>query len=80
MASARADVVGTYRKRARHYDITARLYYALGYPMGTHRRRAVRALGLKPGDTVVEIGCGTGLNFALLEGRSAPTGGSSAST
>jgi ubiquinone/menaquinone biosynthesis C-methylase UbiE len=30
------------------------------------RRLSVEALALGPGDTVVEIGCGTGLNFALL--------------
>jgi len=27
----------------------------------------VRALRLRPGDTVVEIGCGTGLNVTLAE-------------
>ncbi len=30
------------------------------------RRRAVAALGLTPGADVLEIGCGTGLNFRLL--------------
>jgi demethylmenaquinone methyltransferase/2-methoxy-6-polyprenyl-1,4-benzoquinol methylase len=35
--------------------------------IGLWRRKAIEALALRPGDTVVEIGCGTGLNFALLE-------------
>ena len=33
-----------------------------------------RALGLRPGDTVVDIACGTGLNFPLLEEAIGPDG------
>lgn len=65
--SVQEHVIATYRRRAQRYDLTARLYYLLGYPQGRHRRRAVQALQLKPGDTVVEIGCGTGLNFGLIQ-------------
>jgi ubiquinone/menaquinone biosynthesis C-methylase UbiE len=64
----------TYRDRARRYDITANLYYLLGFRVQASRRRAVRALGLRPGDTVVEIGCGTGLNFSLLQQAIGPEG------
>jgi ubiquinone/menaquinone biosynthesis C-methylase UbiE len=39
-----------------------------------YRKRAIAALGLRPGDTVVEIGCGTGLNFAMIEKRIGPQG------
>lgn len=56
-----------YRKRARHYDVTANLFYLVGFREWAYRKRAVRALDLHKGDTVVEIGCGTGLNFALLQ-------------
>lgn len=73
-ADTRENVLGVYRKRARHYDRTARLYSLFGYRMQNHRRRAVQALQLRPGDTVVEIGCGTGLNFALIEEQIGPEG------
>jgi demethylmenaquinone methyltransferase/2-methoxy-6-polyprenyl-1,4-benzoquinol methylase len=62
----RNQLIETYRKRARHYDLTSRFGYAFG-PQRAHRRRAVQALQLRPGDSVVEIACGTGLNFALIE-------------
>jgi demethylmenaquinone methyltransferase/2-methoxy-6-polyprenyl-1,4-benzoquinol methylase len=63
----RARLIEVYRKKAKHYDVTSRLYPAPGYPQRGQRRRAVEALDLRPGDTVVDVACGTGLNFQLLE-------------
>ena len=36
--------------------------------------RAIRGLGLRPGDSVVDIACGTGLNFTLIEQKIGPDG------
>lgn len=66
-ARMRAEVRETYEKGAPFYDLAVWLYYAAGMRIGLWRRMVVEALALRPGDTVVEIGCGTGLNFALLE-------------
>lgn len=68
------EVRGVYRRRAKRYDFTANLYYLIGFRERRYRRAAVAALALQPGDTVVELGCGTGLNFALLEQAIGPTG------
>lgn len=38
------------------------------------RRRAVTRLGLSGGDTVLEVGCGTGRNLPLLVGAVGPQG------
>jgi demethylmenaquinone methyltransferase/2-methoxy-6-polyprenyl-1,4-benzoquinol methylase len=67
-------LIETYRKKAKHYDITSRFYPAPGYPQRAHRLRAVQALGLRPGDRVIDIACGTGLNFPLLEEVIGPDG------
>jgi demethylmenaquinone methyltransferase/2-methoxy-6-polyprenyl-1,4-benzoquinol methylase len=74
MNQMRKHVIETYRARARHYDLTANLYYLLGFREWAYRRRAVQELRLRPGATVVEIGCGTGLNFPLIEQAIGPDG------
>jgi ubiquinone/menaquinone biosynthesis C-methylase UbiE len=70
----RGRLIEVYRKKAKHYDITSRLYPAPGYPQQAQRLRAVQALGLRAGDTVIDIACGTGLNFELLEQAIGPDG------
>ena len=70
----REHLIEVYRKKAKRYDLTSRLYPAPGYPQRAQRRRAVEALGLRPGDSVVDVACGTGLNFSLLEEAIGPQG------
>jgi demethylmenaquinone methyltransferase/2-methoxy-6-polyprenyl-1,4-benzoquinol methylase len=72
--STHERLIETYRKKAKHYDVTSQLYPVPGYPQRGQRLRAVRALGLRPGDSVVDIACGTGLNFSLLEQAIGPAG------
>ena len=69
-----ARLIESYRKKANHYNFTSRLYPVPGYPQQAQRRRAVRALGLRPGDSVVDIACGTGQNFPLIEQAIGPAG------
>jgi ubiquinone/menaquinone biosynthesis C-methylase UbiE len=72
--STQERLIATYRKKARHYDATSRLYPAPGYPQRRQRLRAVEALDLRPGAHVVDVACGTGLNFSLLQERIGPGG------
>jgi ubiquinone/menaquinone biosynthesis C-methylase UbiE len=72
--STREHLIETYRKKAKHYDVTSRLYPVPGYPQRGQRLQAVQALGLRPGDSVVDIACGTGLNFSLIEQLIGPDG------
>jgi demethylmenaquinone methyltransferase/2-methoxy-6-polyprenyl-1,4-benzoquinol methylase len=67
-------LIETYRKKAKHYDLTSRLYPVPGYPQQAQRARAVQALGLRPGGSVIDIACGTGLNFSLIEQVIGPAG------
>jgi ubiquinone/menaquinone biosynthesis C-methylase UbiE len=61
-------VIDIYRKRAKQYDSSG---IAALEPW---RRKAVRTLNLGVGDLVVDIGCGTGLNFPLLQQAIGPKG------
>lgn len=66
MALTKNQIIALYRKRAANYDLSANLYYLIGFREFKYRKLAVQKLQLKQGSTVVEIGCGTGLNFPLL--------------
>ena len=72
--STREHLIATYRKKAKHYDIVSQFAPVPGYPQRAQRRRAIEALGLRPGDTVVDIACGTGQNFPLIEHTIGPEG------
>lgn len=61
---------GRYDRIARTYSTLEPLY--LIFPPA--RRRAVVALGLKAGDTVLEMGAGTGRNFRYLVETVGPSG------
>lgn len=63
------EVAEVYRKRAKSYNFTIQLYHLLGFRIGSYREQAIESLHLKVGDTVVDIGCGTGANFPLLVER-----------
>ncbi len=71
---SKEEVIDIYRKRAKRYDLTANLYRLVGFREPAYREMAVEALDLQPGNTVVEIGCGTGLNFPLLQEAVGPEG------
>jgi ubiquinone/menaquinone biosynthesis C-methylase UbiE len=56
-----------YRTHARFYDLTRWLTLR-------SRRKAVAALELRPGETVLDLGCGTGLGFSMLRRGVGPEG------
>jgi demethylmenaquinone methyltransferase/2-methoxy-6-polyprenyl-1,4-benzoquinol methylase len=55
-------------------DVVSRLACVIGFRDWAYRERAVELLGLAKGDRVVELGCGTGRNFPLLERAIGPSG------
>ncbi|MDZ4270310.1 MAG: methyltransferase domain-containing protein [Mycobacterium sp.] len=60
---------GRYRASARFYDqISAEPIYRAG------RVAAIDLMALRPGHHVLDIGCGTGLNFPLMQNRIGPSG------
>ncbi|HMA07202.1 MAG TPA: class I SAM-dependent methyltransferase [Ramlibacter sp.] len=58
----RSAALAQYRRRARYYDQELALFEPI-------REQAIANLRLQPGATVLDVGCGTGLSFGLLERR-----------
>ena len=67
METTNAQLQRFYRWNAPIYDLTR-------WVILRRRRLAVAALELAAGDTVLELGCGTGLNFSLLQRQVGATG------
>lgn len=74
MAIVREKVKHLYDAGARRYDFATILFRLAGLRMQTYRSEIVESLDLKRGDTVLELGCGTGLNFPLVLEKVGPTG------
>jgi demethylmenaquinone methyltransferase/2-methoxy-6-polyprenyl-1,4-benzoquinol methylase len=56
------------------YSTEAPLYDSRTKGFDTYRRRIVERLPLRPGDVVIDVGCGTGLCFPFLLERVGPAG------
>ena len=64
--SSNSKIINAYRKYAKNYDFAVHLYRLLGCKIPKYRKMTINGLELSKGDTVVELGCGTGLNFPLV--------------
>ena len=66
-APDRAAALAQYRRRAPIYDLELAVFEPI-------RRRAIALLAPQPGDTVIDVGCGTGLSLPLLHRAVGATG------
>lgn len=74
MAISREKVRDMYQSGAKNYDLTTVLFRLIGLRMKAYRLHAIKKLSLQRGDNVIELGCGTGLNFPILMKQIGPEG------
>jgi demethylmenaquinone methyltransferase/2-methoxy-6-polyprenyl-1,4-benzoquinol methylase len=74
MAISREKVRDMYQSGAKNYDLTTVLFRLIGLRMKSYRLHAIKKLSLQRGDNVIELGCGTGLNFPILMKQIGPEG------
>jgi len=73
MALSKQQIRSSYQSAAKYYDFALLLYGLIGIRKA-YRLRAVKLLRLQRGDRVVELGCGTGINFPLIVEQIGPEG------
>lgn len=66
-APDRAAALAQYRSRASFYDLELALFEPI-------RQEAISQLALRRGDTVLDVGCGTGLSLGRLQQEVGPKG------
>ncbi len=74
MTLTKQETRDLYRRRAKRYDLSVQIYRLFGFDVERYRQDTVTALALGPGDLVVELGCGTGLNFEYVHQAIGPEG------
>ena len=72
------EIKKRYQESARNYDKFLKTYSYLwrifGFRYEQWREKTIQELNLKEGQTVIDLGCGTGLNFSHLEKKLGPSG------
>lgn len=63
-----------YDRCASFYDASTCLYPLVGFRFNHYRKLAIQRLGLQPGNHVLDLGCGTGLNFPIFQTFIGPQG------
>jgi demethylmenaquinone methyltransferase/2-methoxy-6-polyprenyl-1,4-benzoquinol methylase len=71
---SRKEVQNIYDRVVSLYDLSLFLFKIIGFYVQKYRRKAIQNLHLKKGDTVIDLGYGTGLNFNILQEKVGPEG------
>lgn len=74
MSVSKESIKNAYQKYAYSYNFSMNIYRLLGLHIEAYRKRAADLLNIKEGDLVIELGCGTGLNFSHILKKIGPEG------